>query len=318
MTERIMLLTATTAILAVLLAYNQPRVGRRLGRGGLLCVLAGTLTPLLDYPLLLMRSADRIEYLAQPRLFHGLFGALLLLGGVAVLIAMLHGSRHALRSLGLALYGLALYDLLLALTPAGAPLLEPFSPYRVALPVFPAGHLLPLLILAAALVLNELARRWRRAVMWSAAGMLVAYVAAGTGQYVFLRIQGAMLAPPERAVSVAPDGAWLSRWIVVVRDDNTYRPYRYDLWEGDLRPAESVARWNDEARMLRLLDDPIVYRFFHYRFDHPVARVDVSDSQLSLIVQELRDQSPPVPGRTLYFETDGERGERVYRLQRFD
>ena len=41
-------------------------------------------------------------------------------------------------------------------------------------------------------------------------------------------------------------------------------------------------------------------------------------AQITLIMHELKDLFPPVPGRTFYYEADHDGRNRLYQVQRFD
>jgi hypothetical protein len=318
MIERDLLLNATAAILLGSLASHHPVLARRFGRWGLALYVAGTLLPFLDAALLPFLTADRIALLSRPPMFQGPLYGLALIGALAVLVGLALAPRPALATaLGLAA-GYGAHIVLSLLTPVGWPLLAPFSAARVALPVLPAGHLALLTVLFAGLALAEWLPRWRRWVAPGTAVLAGAWLLAGAVQWgiVTYRVQG--LAQPGTELHVAPDGDWLPRWQVVLEGPERYELLRMYAFSEPLPEAREMPRWNDEALFLKLLGDPVVSRFYFRVFHHPVVRLDVSGAQITLLMQELEDQNPPVPGPTFYLESDLSGRNRFYQLQRFN
>lgn len=317
MTEREILLTAATALLLIALLRHYPPLFRWLGRRGLALLVAGSLIPVLGAVLGYATAADRIAFLARTPLFGGVFHGVVLIGALAGLAGFFIPVRQvAGLALGLA-GGFALYLLLVVLTPPGAPLLAPFSPRLMSLPVLPTGHppLLVVLIAGnAALELFTRAQRWLRIAVPAAAGL---YLLVGAVMLAVLSLRAAPLASSEANVHVYPANAWLTRWLVVVEGPQSYGIHRQGLGQGPFGEPRRVERWNDQPMLIRLLSDPVVRRFYYGVFRHPVVNIERAGGQVTLIMQEGEDLSPPVPGRTFYLETDLQGTSRFYQLQRF-
>lgn len=322
MLERHLMLNAAVAVLLGCLAWLHPGLGRRLGRPGLALYVAGALLPFLDTALFHVITADRIELLSRPPLFAAPVYALALIGAVAVLAALagpLPGvTARAVRIALLLAAGFAAHVGLAVLTPVGWPLLAPFLAQRMALPVLPTGHLPLLAVLLAGLVAAEGLRRWRRWIAPGVAMLAVAYGLAGAVQYALVAWPVRNHAPPGGHVHVYPDNPWLTRWQVVVEGPERYALWRQRAGAGEWPEPRTLPRWNDQALFLKLLGDPVVNRFYYRVFQHPVVRLDVSGSQITLLMQELQDQSPLVPGPTFYLESDLTGRNRFYQLQRFN
>jgi len=318
MIERDLMLDGSVAILLAGLAWHHPEVARRFGRGGLALFVAGVLLPFADPVLLRLVAADRIDLLSRPPIVQAPLYALGLIAALAVLVACAATVRAALAvALGLGA-GYAAHLLLALLTPVGWPLLAPFSGARFALPLLPAGHLGLLGLLFLGLVLAEALPRWRR---WLVSGTLLlagAYGLAGAMQYATLMARVQTLARADARVRVYPDGNSLARWEIVLEGPQRYELRRQGALTQPFAEPKLMPRWNDEALFLKLLGDPVVSRFYFGVFHHPVVRLDVSGSQITLLMQELEDQSPVVPGPTFYLESDLAGRNRFYQLQRFN
>ena len=318
MTEIEALLHTAVAVLLLCLAFHHPTLAQRMGQWGFGLMLAGSLIPLLDYVIFYFRAHDRIDFLTQLPVFYGLFNGLILIGAISLLTVFLADARAA-RGVAAALSAGYLLHLSLALlTPEGAPLLAPFTAWRPRLPFFTGGHPLLLALLVLLLVLLEGFRRYSQYTLRAAAGLLVLYFLAGAGQFGYIAVQARSLAAPGSSVYVEPGNAWLTRWLVTVADDEVYQVRRHGVDLVEFGQPEILPRWNDESLMIRLLADRTVNHFYYQVFRHPVVRMEANDSKYTLIMQELLDQFPLVPGRTLYYESDSEGRNRFYQLQRFD
>ena len=318
MLERDLLLNATATILLACLAWLHPGVSRRFGRGGLALVVAGALLPGADVLWFHLTTADRIELLSRSPLIEAPLFALLSIAALAVLVGFIASPRvAAAAALGLGV-GYAAHGVLAVLTPVGWPLLAPFSQARVALPILPGGHLPLLLLLFIALAAAEGAPRWRRWVVPGAAVLSGLYLLAGAVQFGIVTARVQPLATAGTRVHVYPDGNWLARWQVISEGPERYELRRPRVLTQPLPEPKTMPRWNDQALFLKLLGDPVVNRFYFRVFHHPVVRLDVSGSQITLLMQELEDQSPLVPGPTFYLESDLSGRNRFYQLQRFN
>lgn len=318
MTEVEALLHSAVAVLLSCVAFHFSSFSRRCGRWGFGLIAAGSLIPLLDYLIFYINARDRIDFLTQAPIFYGLFYGLVLIGSIAALTVFLASVRRAV-SVGAALTAGYLLHLLLALmTPEGVPLLEPFSAWRPRLPFFTGGHPVLLGLLVVILLLVEGFQRYSRYTLRLGAGLLVLYLAAGVGQFAYISWQARSLATAGSQVYVEPGNVWLTRWLVTVADEEVYQVRMHGVDKAEFGQPEILPRWNDESLMIRLLADRTVNHYYYQVFRHPVVRTEANGSQYTLIMQELLDQFPLVPGRTLYYESDTEGGNRFYQLQRFD
>ncbi len=200
----------------------------------------------------------------------------------------------------------------------GWPLLAPFATTRVLLPILPVGHPPLLVLLAVALLVLWLVPRTRSRLPSVAVVLSGVYLLAGAVQYGVVRYQAQALRQPRAALHVYPDNAWLTRWQVVLESPERYTLWRHRVHEPSFGEPRSLPRWNDQALTLKLLGDTVVRRYYFNVFRHPVVRVDVSGQQLTLLMHELEDQLPLVPGRTFYLESDLTGRNRFYQLQRFN
>jgi hypothetical protein len=318
MTESDILLNATVSLLLIGLLSHRPGLRRRLGRGGLALLAAGCLIPLGGALFAYLVSEDRIEFLSRLPLFFAPVQGLLLIVFVSGVAAFAVGGRNAGR-IGLALgAGYLLTLALLALTPAGVPLLEPLSPQRFALAILPAGHPPLLVLLIAGLIALEAPPRGRGWVWWATTGLALLYLGFGAASAVAVRIQAGRSLPAGGALQVLPTGGWLTGWVAVRVGAEAYELERYGAGGQRLAPSVRLRRWNDQATLVKLLNDPVVRRFYFQVFHHPVAEIETSGAQMTLLLRELEDTNPPVPGRTFYLESDLRGGNRFYQLQRFD
>ncbi|MCH9045339.1 MAG: hypothetical protein IIA40_04450 [SAR324 cluster bacterium] len=317
MIEREILLNSATAILLACLLWHHGAISRRYGRTGFLLVVIGSLIPLLDPAVYHVLAEDRIDFLTRPPRFAAPMFGVLLIVSVGVLAAFVTGARRAAQlALGLTA-GYALYTLLALLTPVGAPLMAPLWARRVALALLPAGHPAILLLLFAALLSMECAPRWKRWLWPSSTALLVLYGLAGGAHYGLVTHRAAVLDSRSGHTWVYPENIWLTRWQSVRTSGEQYELRHYGLGGAAISEPEVLPRWNDEALFLKLLGDPVVFRFYFHVFRHPVVRLDTSGTQITLLMQELTDQLPLVPGRTFYLEGDLSGRNRFYQLQRF-
>jgi len=318
MIERDLLLNAATALLLGCLAWQHEAVSRRFGRGGLLLYALGALLPFADPLLAYGSSLDRIELLSRPPLMQAPLLGLLGIAVLAVLAGVAVAPRRGLAvGLGLAA-GYGTHAALSALTPTGWPLLAPFRGGRIALPILPAGHLALLALLFVAVMLGEALPRRRGWLVPLAGSLAVAFALAGAVQFGVLSYRAENLSTPGATTHVYPDGDWLLHWRILLEGPQRYALRRVTLLTEPLPEPRVVPRWNDEPLFLKLLGDPVVNRYYFEVFQHPVVRLDVSGAHITLLMQEVRDQSPQVPGRTFYLESDLSGRNRFYQLQRFN
>lgn len=318
MLEYQILLTASTALLLILLLHHHRGMRTRIGASGFWLLLLGALVPLLDLPWRYLTAADRIAFLDGTPLFYSLYPALLLIGSVSILAAWAGGIGTARRvALGLSA-GFALHLLLVLLTPVGAYLFLPFSEVRVALPLFAPGHGLLAGMLVIALTLIEVrpaARPWLLGVTWALAGI---YAAAAIGVAGTYYIQATAQAAPRSIVRIAPVNAWLTRWIVVREDDSGYHLRRRFVFERAEQEPLNVPRAEDDGDLATALRDPIVRRIYYRLFQFPVVQLTSENAHTTIVVRELADLEPPIPGPTLFMESDRSGSNRFYELKNFD
>lgn len=318
MSEVDALFNAATAVLLICLMFHHPVIALRFGRLGFVSLVAGSLIPLLDFVLFYFRAEDRISYLVQDHLFYGLFYGLLLIALLAALGRLLGSVRLGETMLLFLAGGYFLHLLLALLTPSGVPLLAPYYAQRTALPMFFPGHTLLLIVLACVLAFLEALPRHGRFVFTVGLLLLVLYAGAGVGQYGYISFRASDLAGKDGQVYVEPANAWLTEWLVTVADEESYQIRRHAVHLREFDDPEVMPRWNDQTLMVRLLADETVNRFYSRVFRHPVVRMEENGSELTLIMQELEDQFPLVPGRTFYYEADRAEKNRFYQVQRFD
>lgn len=317
MTEREYLLTAAVALLLVGLLRHYAPAYRRMGLGGCRLMVAGILLPLLDPLVAFAVSPDRIAFLAHPPFLGAPLHGLALIAAMCVLAAFVQPARTVRRMALWLTAGYALHLGLRLVTPAGVPLLAPYGADVVRLPLLPVGHPLLLGLLVTGLVAVEALRRLRPWLVPALLALCVVYLVVGAAAAGVVRWQVRGLGTPDGTVHVYPGNAWLTHWLVVWEGPDAYRFRRYSLLSRTLPEPTRVARWNDQPQLLRLLSDPVVRRFYYAVFRHPVVRIDVVGSEVTLLMQEAADLVPPVPGRTFYLETDLRGSERFYQLQRF-
>jgi hypothetical protein len=309
-------LNAAAALLCVALLWQVDWVQRRAGIPGLALLVVGCLTPLLDPLRFALNSQDQIAYLTQDPLFSGPLVTLaaitlasvgrFVLGASLLSCAMAWGwaAGGALVPIGLA-----------CLTPGGAPWLAPYSAHRYSWPVLPQDYVPVIVLPAIALAGGELWPRGKRWLVPAAAALIVLWAIPGmAGEEGF---GSPAPVPPGAVRDIEPDAFWPGRWVDIVVEGSRYVAVSRGLGsDGDVPSV--TPRWNDEVRLLPLLDDPVLRRFYFEVFRHPVVRVDATDSQIRLTVQELADALVGAPGPTLLYETDAHGRHQRYRVERLD
>jgi hypothetical protein len=309
-------LIVATALLGIAAAWNTPWLRRTAGVEGLLLLALGALLPLLDPLRFALIAEDQIAYLTQDPVFTGPLAGLAAAGlaaagGTALGIPL----RRCLRWWGWAAAGVLLPILLASLTPSGAPWLAPFLAHRFAWPILPKGCMVLLALLALGLAGWELWPR-RRTGLLRGMGIAATLLAlAGIAGQAGL---GSALPVPAGALrEIEPDPFWPGRWLDVVVESDRYTAVTRGLGsEGDVPSA--VPRWNDQTRLLQLLEDPVLRRFYFEVFRHPVVAVEATDFQIRLSMRELGDALVGEPGPTLVYETDAHGRHRQYRVERLD
>ncbi len=318
-----MLLTAAVAAMLVLLAHHHAALRRRLSRGAVALVLAGTQVPLIDLPWRYWHAADRIAFLASPSHFYAFYPAMLLIGGIALLSLWMRGVAPA-RRVALALgTGWLLHMLLLLFTPVGLFPLWPFGDWRVALPVFPAGYPLPALALLLLLVLAELLQRQRRWLFAGGWGLLATYVLGMGGYATYTYALARADAAPEAHVLLLPANVWPTRGNVILEQRGGYvawPPGDEDASDGDADEAAQMPmpRASQSNDLASVLQDPIIRAFYYRLFRAPVINITAGNSQTTVVMREFTDIDPPVPGRTLLIESSLDGRSRVYELKHFN
>jgi hypothetical protein len=320
MTESQRLLTAATALLLLCVASHVPRLAARFGRRAWLMAGLGALLPLLDLPLFYFRAQDRIEFLTLDPLLSAplpALGAILAWAGAIGLWSGWRAAREQALSLGT---GLALHLALAALTPSGVAWLSPLSAGRWAWPLFPSANWPLALLTAALLMVMEL---------WPARTRLLGILGGSALTLYLLLVLGgrfwaaAACAPATDGaglasrVEIEPTAPWPTPWLLVRSADEGYRAVLAGL-NGSCRTVEPIAAWNDQPRLLWLLGDPVAQRVYLRLFRYPVARVSTASSQITLVVQELRDVIAAEPGPTFVLRTDLGGRDLLYQLQRFE
>lgn len=318
MTERVLLLNAAVAILLGCLAWQGRGLARRGGRSGLVLYTLGVLLPFVDFALFPLLTSDRVAALSHPPWVAAPLYGLALILAAAVLTAFVVSTRAARRVALCMAAGYATHVALAVLTPAGWPLLAPFSAGRVSLPILPQGHLLLLGLLLVTVPLAEAVPRLRRTIGAVAMVLVAAYGLAGALQWGAITWRVQAWNTTDMRVSVLPQGQLLTHWLVVVEGPQDYALRRLPRFDAPMPEPTVLPRWNDEPLFLKLLGDPVVSRYYFRVFHYPVVRLDVSGSQVTLLMQEARDQSPLVPGPTFYLESDLSGRNRLYQLQRFN
>lgn len=318
MTESESLLTYSAFVLLTAWAYHHPEVSRWLGPRGLYLILLGGAFPLVESLGVSLFSGDRIAFLVYVPLFHGIFFGVLVLAFISTLVGAWTGWLVGLRSFFVMGLGYLLMLLLALMTPSGVHLATPFSEFRYSLPFFPVGHPLLIALLVLILLALEGFRAWRRGFFGLGVALVLFYFLAGPLQYGLIRFQAGAEAGPNGIISVSPVGGFFSKWLVVLEEGGSYRFRRARIDLMAATPWVSVPRWNNEALTARMLGNPVINRFYFHIFSQPVLQVDQTGSQITLIMKELENQRPEVPGRRFYFETDINGRNRLYEVNRFN
>jgi hypothetical protein len=319
-------LNAAAALLCVGALWHVPWIRRHAGAGGLALGMVGALLPLLDPLRFAIVSEDQIAYLTQDPVFAGPLpglAAIALASGAALVLGMRR--RRCLRLAAWAAAGVLVPMVLNALTPEGTPWLAPFDAERTAWPVLPAGHGWLIAALGAGLAAAELWPRGGKRLggkhvrgSWAlvaAGGVVAVQLAIGIVGQVSLRSRGTTTADTLHGLELDP--FWPGRWLDIVADGDTYTAVTRGLGSAGDTP-EVLPRWNDQGTLLRLLEDPVLRRFYYDVFRHPVATVSVSDSQIRLTMRELADTLVGAQGPTLLYETDAHGRLRRYQVERLD
>lgn len=309
---------SAAAVLALLWLRRQPVWQAQFGQRQSSLLIAGALLPLLDTFVAALLAPDSIGFLTRTRWLHGLPGGALALCGAALLMAFVTGFRRAGSSTLWLAAGWSWHLVLDALTPAGLWLGAPEDPAPVDWPAFPEGHWLLIVLFLLALAVTRARpdwERWTRLAVWP---LLALYFAGGMLQYGVVSLRAARLAQPGQTVDVVPADAWRMRWRVVLSDGVEHHVGQLGAWGSVLTEPSPVPRGNDEARLLALLADPVVHRFYFRVFRNPVAQVDESPVQTTLTLREAGDLDSGQAGATFTFETDLDGRERVYRVTHFN
>ncbi|MBI4081254.1 MAG: hypothetical protein HY423_01455 [Candidatus Lambdaproteobacteria bacterium] len=318
MTESTALLTASTALALLALALQRPQWRDRLGRAGAAWVTAGTVLPLTDFALGYLATGERIEALARDPLFYVPAYGLTALAGAALVAAIAWGGAQASRAALLVGLGYGLHLALAVLTPTGLPLLAPFSPDPIGVPLSPAGHPLLLGLLLALLAADHLPGRTRPWLKRVALAGVALYGSAAIVQWGWVAWRAQTLRPPGGSVSVEPADPFLTEWLVVGEGRDTFEVRRQRAFAAAWEEPVRIPRWNHVPETLALLADPLLQRLYYRLFRQPVVRVEQSGARTHLFIQEVRDQAPPSAGATLYVESDANAQDRLYQLQRLD
>jgi len=318
MTEREYLLNATTGLLLIALLRHHPRSRAYLGTSGLLLLTAGSLIPLLDLLLGYLQAVDRIDFLALPPRLGGMVYGGAFIAATAFLAGCAAGGAWAAQTARLLTLGFLLSQVLLAITPVGAPLLEPYYSFRVSLPLFPGGHPLLLGLLTAGLILLEVWPRHSRRIVLGVIGLGGVYFLSGVLLYGLIFYKTLPLRDAGRVVHIYPGNVWLTKWVVIEEEPERYLFRVFEPLIENLPALTVMERWNDQAWMIRLLSDPIVRRFQNNVFRYPVVHVESTANQITLMMQEVENLSPMIPGRTFSLESDLLGRDRYYQVQRFE
>lgn len=314
MTASDALLNAAAALVLIALGWHVPWMARRIGRAGFSFMALGTLVPLLDPLRFALTSEDQIAFLTQDPVFAGpLPGA----AGVVLVSAgsvLLGAPRDRyLRWGGCTLAGLVFSVGLQGLTPEGAPWLAPWSAHRFSWPALSQDHVALIAVAGLALALLE---AWPRLRTWVLAGtgtLLLALALTGVAGQLRLGMAGPSLAGAQRYLE--PDPLWPGRWLDIAVDHADYTALTRGLGSAGDSP-DRTPRWNDELLLVSLLEDPVVRRIYFEVFRHPVARIEVTGSQIELSVRELADALVDGRGATLMLQTDFLGRHRHYKVER--
>lgn len=310
------LLILVAALLCIAAAWQIPWIQRQAGAAGLALLALGAVLPVADPIRFALGSEDQIAYLSQHPWFTGPLpglGAAGLAAGGAYAFGL--PVQRCLRGLGWAGFGILLPIALAGLTPIGAPWLAPLDAQRYGWPILPQGCIALSAVLAAGLAGAE---AWPRRRDWLLSGVGALVLLEGLTGAAAQWGLGATLPPAAGAIRrIEPDPLWPCRWLELAVDSDRYTAVTRGWGSGGDTPS-AVPRWNDQARLLRLLDDPVLRHFYFDVFRHPVVHVQAADSQIRLSMRELADELVDAPGPRLLYETDGHGRHRQYRVERFD
>lgn len=317
MPDSLALLNAAAPLLAIAWALHWPALTRRVPRTAWRLAAAGALIPLLDPLVARLTGEDRIGTLTRAPLFAGPLPALALAGAAALAVTIWSGWRRGGTVLAGLTAGVLLHVALAALTPWGVPWLAPFDPRRWGWAVFPQGNGVWIVLLATAVLALEVfssQRRWPR----RAAGTACAVYAAAALAGWLWAVLGTP--PPGAGVlrTVEPGGLSPLHWRIIDRTASEYRVRAIAIGQPETNEPRRIARWNDEPLALLGLDDPLAWRLYTQAFRHPVAELTVSDSQTTLVVQELAERLTGGQGPEFLFRSGADGRNRLYRLERFE
>lgn len=309
---------AGAAVLLVLWARREPAWQARFGKREASLAIAGALLPLLDDLMAALFAPDWIEFLTRTRWMHSVPMGALSITAASLLAAFATGFRRAASALLWIAAGWSGHLALDLLTPSGIELGVPEDPAPFDWPAFAAGHGALILLLAVALVAIHVKPAWFRWTRLAAWSLLGAYLAGGVVQFAVVYGRAAALAQAGHGFDVVPDSIWRTRWRVVLTGGSQHEVGELSFWGGTLTEPSPLPRGNDEARLLTLLADPVVRRFYFRVFRNPVAQVDETPAQVSLTLREASDLDAGKPGAAFMFETGLDGRERVYHVERFN
>jgi hypothetical protein len=311
MLDRYEIWHAVVGLLLVILARQDPRLSARFPLRAALAAAAGLFLPLVDYARALGASADSIEFLIRPRPLHSLATGLLLISALAIPASILWGRRRGLALCGWIAAGFLAHLLLDGLTEAGLWLGPASASERRDWPAFAEGHLTLALLLALAWGAARALPRHRGRVLAWAWALGGTYLAVGLAQYAVI---SARADPGE---DVLPANPWRTRWIAVRTEEQDVTARALGMLGTPLGDPVEAPRWNDEARLLEMVADPVARRFYFQVFRNPVVRVDSRGQELTLALREAAwlDAEEPGPRFTLVWASDGR--ERVYHVEGF-
>ena len=144
---------------------------------------------------------------------------------------------------------------------------------------------------------------------------MAVYTAFAGGELFMLHLHARSLAPRNVAARVEPLDALLREWVVVKETAEGYRLRRWRTFGNTMTEQELTPRSNEPGVLAWLMADPTLRRFYYRLFRIPVAKVEFSNSQFLLVVQELADTEGG--GRTLHVDMDRSGGGGFYELERF-
>lgn len=319
MIERELILNATTSLLLLCLIWRNPFIARRLNPAFFGYAVAGALLPLLDLAIFNPLLADRLDFLSRPHLFSApVYGGAFIFC-VSWLAGQLMPPRQAvMMALGWGV-GYAIQLSINLMTVAGVPLLAPFSDLKFSFPFYPIGHPPLLVFLLIALTIELLLSRRFKWGWYPVAGLALVLLLAGPVEHTTMKWNAAAL--PLKAggeFHVYPGDRWLTRWRVVVEEEDFYQIYRRGIFQDRFQGGSKIPRWNDQPNLINLLGDPMVHRLYYRVFRHPVAKITINGSQLKLSIQELQDKQSEGKARGFFLESNLNGQNRSMRLENFN